>query len=44
MMSATVVATGRFCWQWLGAVGGARATWVTAISTTWVGTRAKLKP
>ena len=42
--SAPVVVMGCFCWPWLGAMGGARATWVTAIGATWVGTRGKMKP
>jgi len=36
MMSAPVFAMGRFCWPWLGAVGGVCATWGTTIGVTWV--------
>jgi len=34
VMSAPVVATGRFCWPWPGAMGGAGATWVTAVGAS----------
>jgi len=42
-MSAPVVATGHFCWPWPGAMDGACAICGTAVGTTWVRTRGKVR-
>jgi len=44
VVSAPVVAMGRFCWPRSGAVGGVHATWVTTIREMQVGTCGTVKP